>query len=470
MRNGRILRSRTGLVALSLVLAVTVAVFWGGGFGASAQSVFVALAGAALVAATIADGAAASAAFRAPLVVTLIGLAAMSVLSASWTIASPTGAVRAGLVIGGYAAVFIAGRSVGCSLGPLAIAIGIAVLAGANALLGLGGVALHALPDAERIGRTWRPGGTFEYQPALALLQVAAVPALAHSIERPGLWAPGVAAAGAFLAGSVLMLANSRLALALAALVLLGLSLKWDSLQGTRSGAITVTLLAVVGALVAPRLLGAAVGPHAPAAGVSGLAGLLAVALASAIAFPLARMAWRRQAHAVMTAGLGGALIIVGVIVAVGAYAPDHRGTHADPALGRAGRPSSDLLHGRAQEWIAAIDTWRDRPLLGAGAGTYAVASFPHQKVARSLFAHDLPLELAAELGIIGFLLAIGLYAASGCIAWRAAPTVDGWLLAPFVVAFLISNLVDWTWHLTGLTAMWAAAAGALSSRTSGSD
>jgi hypothetical protein len=36
-------------------------------------------------------------------------------------------------------------------------------------------------------------------------------------------------------------------------------------------------------------------------------------------------------------------------------------------------------------------------------------------------------------------------------------------LLAPMAAAFLLSNLVDWTWHLAGLGAIWAGACGALS-------
>jgi hypothetical protein len=35
---------------------------------------------------------------------------------------------------------------------------------------------------------------------------------------------------------------------------------------------------------------------------------------------------------------------------------------------------------------------------------------------------------------------------------------------------FLISNLFDWTWHLAGLTAVWATATGALQALPSRSD
>jgi hypothetical protein len=100
--------------------------------------------------------------------------------------------------------------------------------------------------------------------------------------------------------------------------------------------------------------------------------------------------------------------------------------------------------------------------LLGAGAGAYYVASLPHQTLARSLYAHDLPLELAAELGILGLLLGVALYASSAQMISEALHSPALWLLGPMVAAFLISNLLDWTWHLAGLGALWAAASGAL--------
>ena len=124
-------------------------------------------------------------------------------------------------------------------------------------------------------------------------------------------------------------------------------------------------------------------------------------------------------------------------------------------------RPSS-LLHGRGHEWSAAVQTWLDRPVLGAGAASYYVASVRHQGAGASLYAHNLPLELAAELGVLGLLLGLSLYLAGGVLVYQSLQRTGVWLLAPLVCAFLISNLLDWTWHLAGLGALWALAAGAL--------
>ncbi|HEX9417137.1 MAG TPA: hypothetical protein VF895_10570, partial [Gaiellaceae bacterium] len=79
-------------------------------------------------------------------------------------------------------------------------------------------------------------------------------------------------------------------------------------------------------------------------------------------------------------------------------------------------------------------------------------------------FAHDLPLELGVELGILGLLLGIALYVAAGRALWRTRGSPALWLLGPAVAAFLLSNLVDWPWHLAGAGAVFALALGSLES------
>ena len=52
--------------------------------------------------------------------------------------------------------------------------------------------------------------------------------------------------------------------------------------------------------------------------------------------------------------------------------------------------------------------------MLGSGAGTFARASGPYQATNDpTLFAHNLPLELATELGVVGFLAGVLLYVAA---------------------------------------------------------
>jgi O-antigen ligase len=120
------------------------------------------------------------------------------------------------------------------------------------------------------------------------------------------------------------------------------------------------------------------------------------------------------------------------------------------------------VLHGRTDTWRAAVETWADRPLHGTGSGAFLTGSARYQDGQTIRFAHDLPLELAAELGVAGFLLALALYAATLRTMWLARGHRATWLLGPAAVAFLASNLVDWTWHLAGAGAVWALAVGGL--------
>jgi hypothetical protein len=84
-------------------------------------------------------------------------------------------------------------------------------------------------PLAERLGGQWSPGGPLEYSPALALMQVSALPLLLLVMARGRDALAAAAALAAVVAGAVLALAGSRVQLALAACVLIAwsLPLRW---------------------------------------------------------------------------------------------------------------------------------------------------------------------------------------------------------------------------------------------------
>ncbi len=86
---------------------------------------------------------------------------------------------------------------------------------------------------------------------------------------------------------------------------------------------------------------------------------------------------------------------------------------------------------GRVHEWKAAVQTSLDHPF-------------------------------RRSAGVLGLVLGIGLYAGAADALWRARASPALWLLGPAVAAFLVANLVDWPWHLAGLGAAWALAAGGL--------
>jgi O-antigen ligase len=454
----------TAATGVALAAAVGVTALDGGGFSAPSQALFVVLAGIALLAAVNLDGQAIVVALRSPLGLTLVALSLLSVASAVWTVDGRQEALRWGLAMGGYAAVYASAAALARRAGRIPFAAAIAILALIEALLGLDAVAMRALPEAERIAGHWRPGGTFEYPPALALLQVGALPVLCALLSsRSGLLA-GAAGAAAVLAGAVLGLSQSRLAGALAIVLLLALLLRPPARRDARPAALASAALVAAGALLGPAFLHSAPGA-AHGRGMAGMAAFAALAAALGAIWPLARSL---RAAGGRRGWAGAAIVLACAAVAVAAW-PSAGRTHA-AAHGAAMRhhrhhatpPQSGWLHGRGREWSAALRTWLDRPLLGAGAGAYYTASLSHQGQAPTRYAHDLPLELAAELGLLGLLIGAALYASTAWSVWRAPRTPALWLLAPLVLAFLASNLLDWTWHLTGLGALWAASCGAL--------
>lgn len=328
------------------LLACTVAVFAGGGYGAAGRVAFAVAALVALIAVRPPPRGCGE-----PVVVVLLALAALGTASALWTVGLVGESLRWGLVTAGFAALVVVSARADAEQ----LAIGLATLAVLCGALGLASAALHEpLFAVDRLGG-WRPAGPFEYPPALALVQVGALPVLLEHRSRIGL----------AVVAAVLVFAESRTALGLA-------------------GVVSVLHL--------------------------------------------------RPPRPVVVAGAVAAAVLV---VAGG-------------------------LHGREDTWAAAVETFADRPLHGAGADAFLSASARHQDGDTIAFAHQLPLELAVELGIAGLLLTLALYVASARLAIRS------WIFGPAIAAFLVSNLLDWTWHLAGVGAMWAVALGAAAGQASG--
>jgi O-antigen ligase len=320
--------------------------------------------------------------FRDPLAVVLLAAAALGALSALWTIGTEERTLRWAAVTLGYLGVFTAAAvAARDAAGRRWLAIGVGAVALVCGAIGLAAAIAHDKPLALYLGGDWRPAGTFEYPPALALLMASAIPIFMR--YRAG-W-PGLAVAAA-----VLVLAESRTGLTL------GIAIAGISLIPARR---------VAAAAASRRRLAIAAG--------------LAVAVAVAVA--------------------AGALAFSG-----------------------GDGPSSGFLHAREDTWEAALHSFADRPLHGAGADAFLAASARHQDGSAIRFAHSLPLDFAVDFGVLGLLLALALYTATVKLAWRARAHRDVWLFAPAALAFLLSNLLDWPWHLGGAGAVWALAAGAL--------
>ena len=108
---------------------------------------------------------------------------------------------------------------------------------------------------------------------------------------------------------------------------------------------------------------------------------------------------------------------------------------------------------GRADYWRVAWREFTENPVLGGGAGSYErywVRDRPNAFFARD--AHNLYLEVLAELGPIGLLLlcvALGTPLVAA-VRLRRRPLVAA--AAGAYVAFLLHAAIDWDWEMSGLT------------------
>jgi hypothetical protein len=440
----------------SLVASIAYPTLSGGGFDDVTRATFVALAGLALLVSTWQTSSSVARAVVSPLSLTLIALAGLSLISVLWTVGSPAKSFTWGLTIAGYAAVLVSASAHARRYGPSTIVWAIAILGVVEAVIGLRAVALHELPHAERIVRVWRPGGTFEYPPALAILQVGVLSILCAGMGHARKRVAGPAAAAALLVGATLALSGSRLAIGMAAALLVAL-VALRSGPGQRGRGLAMATIAIAGGAIGEVFLGGEVGPRAPG-GAGGLVVVLVAAVMAGAGWALVRGRWtatRRSAPVT-------ALCLILIVASAVPYSVASAVTRPSVEINAQGSPSSDLFHGRIAGWRAAFDTWLDRPVIGAGADQYYGASFKHQPFPPQRFAHNLPLELAAELGLLGGLLGLAIFVSGGLVLWAGRTDVMVTLVGPLVAAFLVSNLLDWTWHLAGLSAIWAAAAGGM--------
>jgi O-antigen ligase len=111
----------------------------------------------------------------------------------------------------------------------------------------------------------------------------------------------------------------------------------------------------------------------------------------------------------------------------------------------------------RTAYWHAARHAGLAHPLGGTGAGTFAV-DYSGNPPARD--AHSLYLQAFAELGVVGLLLVVALFAIPLAVALRRRLSVPGAGLA----VYLVSAGVDWDWQLPAVTVAALALAASLRS------
>jgi len=322
------------------------------------------------------------------------------------------------------------------------------------------------------------------YWNGLAALLAVGVPlCLGTAVSARAMWARAAALAAIPVLASGIYLTSSRGGAAagvLAVAVLLAATGDRWRLLATGAAAAPGTALAVV--LLANRHA-LVDGPLGGAAARSeGRSGAVIVALCclltAALLVPLERLLarWPRPSATAGRAAL--AVVVLAVVAAVALAHPVRRFDDfrkpipATPIAGSGFTNThlfSDSGSGRWQFWSAAWHEFASAPLAGGGAGSYRYWWSQHASFTYTLKnAHSLYLEVLAELGIVGFVLLTGAFAAAttaGIRRVRAATgrrrTTAAALLAA-AVGYLLAAGIDWVWQLPAVTIPAIAALGLL--------
>ncbi len=147
------------------------------------------------------------------------------------------------------------------------------------------------------------------------------------------------------------------------------------------------------------------------------------------------------------------AVLLVGAAVASTLFSA-HEATNVAARTSSLARPDKGSVATRLMIWQGAVGAIRERPLLGSGPDTFALAFTPHEplaypKAAGSLDvpdnAHNYPLQIAVTLGLPGLLLLYGFFAwaliSSGRATLRRSEPQEKLLYASFwlaVVGYLL--------------------------------
>ncbi|MDF2750638.1 MAG: hypothetical protein K0T00_1814 [Gaiellaceae bacterium] len=411
----------------------------------------------------------------APLVGSLLAIAAWSGLSALWSVAPDRSwdELNRGLL---YAAFAVVGAVLG-SLGPHALRVTGWAITGAFGLAvawALAGKAIPAFfPDGGRAARLRDPIG---YWNALALA--------ADALLVLGLWIAstrgvpralrGLGVGVAYLAVVAILLAASRTGVLGGAVALaLWLALERERVERALLALAAVAPAAAVAgwAFTRPALVDDGQ-VHADRVADGALFGLLLVlgaAIAVGAALALERLELGGESRLRLSRALTAGALVATVALAIGVAAAgnplgDGRSVEQGPR-----RLAETGLNNRREFWGEAWQIFRADPATGAGAGTFEIARKRYRDDAVSTVEpHSLPLQFLAGTGIVGFALLAALVAA---VAWAAVGALRrlggeerraAAALAVLPAVYLLHALVDYDWSFAAVTGPTLLAAGAL--------
>jgi O-antigen ligase len=175
-----------------------------------------------------------------------------------------------------------------------------------------------------------------------------------------------------------------------------------------------------------------------------------------------------RHPTVLRTVAIAGAVIAIAVAIAIGGRAWDQFTSSDVQTPGQTqSRIGSLNGTGRSDFWRVAIDSFREEPVIGTGAGTYQFDWEKHRSIDVPVHnAHSLYLEAFAELGAIGGIIVLALVAGilwwTFC-AWRESRDEERELHAvalAALVAMAVAFGLDWFWQIVGMGSIFFGFAG----------
>jgi hypothetical protein len=322
------------------------------------------------------------------------------------------------------------------------------------------------------------------YWNGLAILVALSLPLLLRqAVGSPSAVARGLALAPAPALVSVVYLTSSRGGVVTGAVAILA----FLAAARRRLAVAAAVVLAAAGGAVAvavlqarPQLVDGPLGAGTRAAHQGRTAALL-IALAccavGAVWAAVSRVELRearlpaRWAPPLAVAGL--AAVLVGVIAAHPVRRFDEFRKPPGALLAPSDFVRAHLLSGggtgRWQFWSEAVREFRDAPLAGHGADSFAAWWAQHAPITFTVRdAHSEFLQALGELGIVGALLLTGALAAGGGTAlarWRAADEDRRMLVAALgavLAALVVAIAIDWVWRLPVIGGLGAVVLGLL--------
>ena len=456
MRRPLLAVAAAALLGLPLVLA-----FFHGGYDAYAR-----LAGgiaAWLLAAVAAVASPTPFPRGAPARAAVAGLALMLALTVASLAWAPLHAVayadaqRVALYLGALVAGIALLRAVPSLVVPALAAVAFAiVLVGLSERLAPWAVTLERSGAAG--GRLAAPLGYWNAMAAVAAIGLVLCAGLAADSGRT-VRARALAAAAAPVLGAGLVLTFSRGGLLAAAAGVIVVLLARPSPAQLRSAAIVAAAAAVAG-IVAALLPAVKDLEGARAAQGAALAAVIVAAAVAAAAAQRRLVRWEAggdgatQPIRLPRPRLIAAAAVVLVVAGVGVLVAAESGRD-DPAFGATAQRLGSVQSNRYAYWRAAVATWGDHPVLGAGSGSFGVEWLRRRTIAEGARdAHSLPIETAAELGLAGLLalaLLVGGVVAGAVRLQRAAPGAGA---AAFggLTAWSVHASLDWGWEMPSVS------------------